>query len=340
MNKFNVIYQTPNGPHTDFEFEYIENIILKNIIHKNHLDNNKYNIKIEDSLIIYSCDKLKPSNELTKYLNELKIYSLLHLSNEYQQHLAGYYKKAKVVLRTASWDISSSYKNVYTLPLGFQSGFYNKNYPEIIENDIEKKYIWSFIGQIKNDRNKMVEALKEIKPNYIYSISNWMSNDIITPSNLIDIYKKTIFIPSPFGNINFECFRTMEALEWGCIPVTTMFLGRDCYKYIYGDHPFIVGSDWQDCANQISILINNPKLLEQKQIQVKTWYNDFRKNLSLDVESILSGRLKDIKGKQFSYQKELNNDLYFKLKFNLKFKIMQNLNKTLRKVISIFNYAK
>ncbi|HFT1527991.1 TPA: hypothetical protein ACHWKK_001943 [Providencia stuartii] len=342
MKKIDIIYQTSSGPQTDFEFEYIENVIFKNIKHENHFNENKYDINKKNPLVIYSCDRMKPDIDLLNYLNVMKEYSLLHLSNEYQQHLAKYYKKAKVVFRTASWDVFSSFDNVYTLPLGFQSGFYNKKLCNTNSDDAlkEKEYIWSFIGQIKNDRKAMSDALEKIKPSYIHSSSSWMSNDILSSAETIEIYKKTIFIPSPFGNINFECFRTMEALEWGCIPVTTMFLGRDCYKYIYGDHPFIVGKNWLDCANQITYLIKNPKLLEEKQKLVNVWYKEFRNNLASDVKAILSGELDKVKGKQFLYQHELRKDYYFKLRFFFKFYLAQNIKRIFIKINAKFNHDK
>lgn len=337
-----IIYQTKKGPQTDFEFEYIENIIFKNVTHNNHFDEGRYDLTIENSIIIYSCDELKPNVDLINYLNKINSYSLFHLSNEYQQHLAKYYKKAKTVFRTASWDIFSALDNVYTLPLGFQSGFYNDepfNNNET-DNPKEREYIWGFIGQIKNDRKKMVDALASITPNYIHCSTSWMSNDTLTSNETIEIYKKIIFIPSPFGNINFECFRTMEALEWGCIPVTTMFLGRDCYRYIYGDHPFIVGKDWEDCASQVTNLINNPRLLKEKQRQVKIWYDNFRTTLALDIEAILSDKPENINSQQFQYQRELRKDYYFKLRFFFKFYLAQNIKRVFIKIKSRFNYDK
>ncbi|EMI5490992.1 hypothetical protein REJ26_002106 [Providencia stuartii] len=87
MNKIDIIYQTSSGPQTDFEFEYIENVIFKNIKHENHFNVNKYDINKKNPLVIYSCDRMKPDIDLLNYLNVIKEYSLLHLSNEYQQHL-------------------------------------------------------------------------------------------------------------------------------------------------------------------------------------------------------------------------------------------------------------
>ncbi|PZP42104.1 MAG: hypothetical protein DI598_17340 [Pseudopedobacter saltans] len=142
-----------------------------------------------------------------------------------------------------------------------------------------------------------------------------MQNENKTPVEVIEYYKNMIFIPSPKGNIYFECNRTMDALEWGCIPVSIKFLGEDCYKYLYGDHPFIIGDKWSDVAQQMKDLINNPKKLRLKQIEVFNWYQNFKKELADDISYIVNGEFKKIKGVQFAYQRRVKKNIWLRWRF-------------------------
>ncbi|MBF7696388.1 glycosyltransferase family 47 protein [Acinetobacter rathckeae] len=312
MNSKNVIYQTPEGPCTDFEFEFIDKVLLSKIPHQNYFDKNQLSLYLDSPIIVYSSDSFFIDKKFKKYINKLNQPILIHLSNESQWHTTFYYNKAQAVIRTASWNIFTD-GNVYSFPLGFQSGYLNKQNSVNYNND--RKYHWCFCGQVKSDRKTMLKNFTDIHPNFTFNNKGWLSNDSLSTHQLIDIYKNSIFALCPLGNINFECFRTMEALEYGCIPVTTEFLGRDCYKYIYGDHPFIVAKDWADAKNQVLILLTDQDALIKKQQEVWDWYTKFKIELSNDLYNIVNNDINNVKGKQFLYQKEVKSDFLFKLKF-------------------------
>lgn len=313
--KYHLIYQTNDGGETDFELQYINECLFPALTDKElHYDGGHLKTYPKDgiSVIIYSTNSLRLKTSVMHYINQFEKPILLHLSNESQNHFAHYYKNAKAVLRSASWNPFSSYVNVFTVPLGFQSGYLN------IKSDLfmprDRPIIWSFAGAIKYDRGEMLNQFASITPNWSYQSTDW-GKGMKTTSDLIDIYKNTVFAPTPFGNVNFECFRTMESLEWGCIPVSIEFLGEDCYKYIYGDHPFIIGKDWQDAADKMKLLLEDPIALREKQLEVWQWYTGFKKELAQDVAHIVNGQPEKVRGKQFQYQRQASSNRKLKWRF-------------------------
>ena len=81
-----------------------------------------------------------------------------------------------------------------------------------------------------------------------------MSYDALEAEKIL-VYKETTFAPCPFGFVNPDSFRIMEVLEFGCIPIVKKFNNVDYYKYVFGDHPFIVVKDWKEAPGIMSNLI-------------------------------------------------------------------------------------
>ncbi|MGJ1248430.1 hypothetical protein [Sphingobacterium sp. UBA7038] len=310
----NIIYQTSEGSETDFEFAFNEDVIFSKLTHQNFFDKGCLQLVKENAIVVYSSNYLRISPSFEKYLNKLDEYVLLHCSNESLNHLTGYYKKAKAVLRSGGWNPNITRNNVFSVPLAFQSEFLNVSKKQIDFLN-QRFYVWSFFGSLKGDRTIMYEQLKSVGPYFHFQSKGWMDPDNKTPEDVISYYKNSIFVPSPAGNIYFECNRTMDALEWGCIPVSIKFLGEDCYKYLYGDHPFIVGENWEDVARQMNELLSDPIKLKEKQRTVNTWYTNFKSQLAEDVEAIVTGNFNKISGKQFLYQRKSKNNWKLRWRF-------------------------
>ncbi|RZF61679.1 glycosyltransferase family 47 protein [Sphingobacterium corticibacterium] len=319
MVNYNVVFATEVGSETDFEYEYITEVLLRDvkinqILSKNNSD---HAVQKNDAIIIYSCNRRNLSDDQHQIFKVFDKPILMHLSNENQNHKSRYYKKAKAVLRSASWNPYTFYPKVYTVPVGFQSGYLNKS-PDSL-SFIDRKYIWCFAGAMKFDRHEMLKSFSDITPHWTFQSKGWQGSTYKTTSELIEVYKSSVFAPSPFGNINFECFRTMEALEWGCIPVTVKFLGEDCHKYIFGAHPFIVADNWDAAAEVVRSYLLNPDALYKKQKEVFEWYQKFKDSLARDVNKIVQEEFEGLEGTQFDYQKRLKYNYKLKWKFTKHF---------------------
>jgi hypothetical protein len=307
-----VVFQTKSGAQTEFEFEYMDKVLFSKIDKKYFFDDNKLELIKENPLIIYSFDGRFLPKRFIEYFKKNKNYILFHCSNEGLNHNTGYYSKAKVVLRSGGWDPNITRNTVFSVPFGFQSGFFNTEKEKL--NLSKKDLAWSFFGAVKSNRIAMKTAIDKVSPNFHFATSGWNSADKKGPKEIAEYYKRSVFIPNPFGNIHFDCFRAMEGLEYGCIPVCVKFHGFETYKYIFGNHPFIIGKNWEAAAQKMQALMNDPVALRKKQTEVWEWYQKFKEDLSSDIKKIVEGNTKNLAGKQFYYQS--------KAKFNIPLRLM------------------
>lgn len=104
-----------------------------------------------------------------------------------------------------------------------------------------------------------------------------------------EICADSIFVLGPFGNLNPDTFRIMEALHRGAIPVSVKMGAIDCFKSIFRPkHPFIVGKDWEDAREQCRELLDEAATLLADQTMVERWFSKSLKNLSSDLGRILT----------------------------------------------------
>lgn len=246
---------------------------------------------VEDSheVILYSRIERSASPELLDHLNSQGAQRrvLFHLSDEKLRHRNSIYSRFDVVIRNYFDPRVAWRKNVVFLPLGWTAAF-----SEPIRRSGEApRHGWSFCGAVKADRETMVKVFDSIPQGFHYFSTGWDSPDQIAPEIVRDIYEDSIFVLCPQGNAHVDTFRVMEALQAGAIPVTTRFLGRDFFRYTFGDHPFIVEKTWQEAAARVKSIMTNPDeaLAYRKRVQV--WYQDYLNNLVVTVGDVISGRV-------------------------------------------------
>jgi hypothetical protein len=286
----NIIWQTTAGDYTNFELEYLQEYLFKNIEYTPIFDENKCEVFLDNSLIIYSSDEPELQQNLKNYLRKYDqlgyTYYILHLSNERRIHNFEYYKRAKHVFR-GYYDPRIVLDNVTVIPIGFKSGFLNKQ--SEINTVYDKEYIWTFIGQIamKYGREQMYNILKQIEPNYIHVTHTWNCQTALTVNESIEIYKKSIFAPCPAGWVNADSFRINEALEWGCIPVVVSHTDGDYFKNVYGNHPFLFANNWNEAYSKMIELCDDFDKLEEYRLEIQNFYRIFKSNLQNKIKDIL-----------------------------------------------------
>lgn len=297
MSVRNIIWQTSPGSQTDFEREYIEKILFSNIKFNNVIFDGKFSVLMENAIVILSQNEFSANERIVNYLNKLNNPVLLHLSGENLFPPQIIYSSASSIIRSY-FDPRLKSSNIFSIPLGFKSGFMNQK--SVINT--ERNLMWFFAGQIKSDRSIMLSVLEQMKPNFFYLTDSWESDKALSVSQMITYFTRSIFAPCPFGNINPDTFRVMESLEHGAIPVCIKFKGYDYFKFIFGDHPFILGEDWNDAFEKMKKLLGNSQKLIAKQKFVREWYQEFKNNLQLDIEQILNGTKENLVSQQFKYQ--------------------------------------
>lgn len=314
-----LLWKTESGNQTNFERQFIEELFESNSSDLEELVGlNRKNMPL---VAVYSSNDRVVKRSFLEYIKSQKNLYLVHLSNESLMHDVSYYRYSSGVLRSY-FDPGIKFENVFTIPLGYQTGF-KRNVTVSLESKANK-WIWVFVGQLKSDRLKMVNTLSNLKPNFLKPTDQFGGGGSgFTVNQMIDLYEDTNFVPCPSGNINPDTFRVMECLECGCIPVVVKFYRIDYFKYIYGDHPFVVGENWEDAASQIADLMSDAEKLKQKRRDVALWYESYKRDLKLDVCRIINGASIDqLESKQFKYQNSAKKSLYVRLIFWFNFRFV------------------
>ncbi len=332
---------------SNFENDYIFDLILsfskdyKVVTTEEFLNLDKDTQVRSKILIVYSPGDKKIFSEVDNFIKNISgKYSLIHLSDETLTDPLDHYEDADIILRSY-FNPKIKYSNCFTIPVGFQNG-----YQDSVKHHLEKKYIWSFLGQIYSTRKNMLNNMSYFKPSFLHITEKFMSGKSIPSLEAKKIYKDTIFAPCPFGFINPDTFRVMEVLESGCIPIVKKMLFVDYNKYIFGDHPFIVINDWNKINKTIDYYISNPIELEKKQKEVSEWYEVFKIELSKDIENIFSNNIKNLKSRQFSYQKQKSLNLirsvifyyWFDLKKKYYFVKIQKKLKNIKNILKVYKF--
>ena len=68
--ELNVIWQTQNGDQTTFEYDYLNEILLKNLKFNKFFDNSTFSTIKNNSIIVYSTDQSSISEDFKNYLKK------------------------------------------------------------------------------------------------------------------------------------------------------------------------------------------------------------------------------------------------------------------------------
>lgn len=281
---FNLIWQTNSGDETDFEKEYISNIVFNQIDKELHFDNKSYTKILDNSIIVYSNNSNNIDESFLKYISKVKEQTsklyLYHLSNENDHHDASYYTLADLVIRPYYHKHLDQYNNIQYVPLGFKSGFLNI---DNLSYNIENKNInLCFIGQPKSDRNELIDTIQQSDSKFLHLTNSWNCSTSLSVKDCKEIYKKTKFSPCPMGFVHADSFRIMESLESGSIPILKNYNNLEYFTKVYGDSPIPIVNSWEEIINYNRIPSN---LYSELYNNILSWYSNFKINLSLNIKS-------------------------------------------------------
>lgn len=285
MSTLNLIWQTNLKDQNGFEVEYITKVLFSKFSIINHFDELRYESVVDNSLIIYSCDSREIDPNFIGYLNKfLKrgfFFFLLHLSNENLNHNCWYYSKANYVFRSY-FDPSIKQRNVMFLPLGFQSGYFNK--AETITACNERDIDVTFIGHPKSDRFEMLQQIEKLEPVFTHKTREWNCSSSLSIEECIEVYRRTKYAPCPMGNAHQDSFRLFEVLEWGCVPILKrLHNGIDYLTPVFGKHSLTVIDSWEE----IPEIVNQANYCELMQL-TRQWYIEFKTGLQNKIQDIIN----------------------------------------------------
>lgn len=163
------------------------------------------------------------------------------------------------------------------IPLGYVSGFKNNNRVKTID---ERTINASFVGEIKNDRHKMITTFNKNMKNVKLIVSRTFWSDLkqnaVKSDQLFDLYNNSIFVPIGRGNIKLDCFRFYEAVVAGAIPVVVGHPQEILETYHFsGRHPYMITSTtWEGACDACNTLLNEKNELQNIQDKNFAWWKN------------------------------------------------------------------
>ena len=152
-------------------------------------------------------------------LDKLNIpFHILHLSDEFGNDDITFYSflMCKSVIRNYLRDDLPDLSHIHVIPLGYH------HKPMITNKTWEsRELMWSFHGTDWFDRSKQLQPLSTFVPHSCHLQPDWNHVSATKPQQYVNHLSNSKFCPILRGN-NDETFRLYEALEAGCLPVTTI----------------------------------------------------------------------------------------------------------------------
>ncbi len=214
---------------------------------------------------------------------------VIQLSDEFyfedlqiHNNLANY---CELFLRQHHFGNYSYTMNTIQMPLGYCNGIEVKD--ENILSVFDRKYTWSFIGEMKSDRWDLVNSFN--------SIDGGFYGSGLTKSEMTNIYLNSVFAPSGRGNSSLNCFRLYETSLMGCIPVVVGSKEELDITFMYEENPPWIFSDtWENASTQCFELIKNKDQLQEIQNKNLLWWKTRINNISEKITNIFEKENKSI----------------------------------------------
>jgi hypothetical protein len=149
------------------------------------------------------------------------------------------------------------------LPLGYVSGMIPQctQGPNCRNAHASKQHTFAFVGQIKSDRQEMLDVWKEAFGCSCVEVSktDWSNPraQLVDPKRLGDLYAMSWFVPVGRGNRSLDCFRIYEAIVSGAIPVVRGYERELKETFAYGTEGFtlVTAESWEEARDKCALLL-------------------------------------------------------------------------------------
>jgi len=294
MSKITIIYDN----YAYWEKDYIKELFIKlqcetiyvvQEVLQNKLDDEEK--LINNNILVFSSNKYTFDKILSIVLR-IKPIIIVHLSDEGGKkpeytNLASYTKLLLHQYHFKHYPYNN-YNNIIQIPLGYMVNMFDnkQSLTTKVKPLSERKYKWSFVGNMKKDRYELVNTFsKRINENFV-------GNNIKSP-DMFNIYNDSIFVPNGRGNVTIDCFRIYEAILSGSIPVIVCEESEfnDTFHYNNDIPPFILAKTWDDAVNKCEYLLNNTVELENVQKTNYEWLQRKIESIRKNIYSILGDNI-------------------------------------------------
>lgn len=297
-----VIYTSKNHEN-DWEADYIK-VDLCSGMEIEYIDLDKVISHVEEHpelkenhIFAFSSNEIS-YEDVVKIVDTIKPLVILHMSDEWaydgNERYLNLADKTKLLMRQYNvkrYNIQP-YPNIYHIPLGYMVKFLNGT-PSTDRDDIrpvtDRKYNWSFIGNMKQDRQEMIDTFKKDLPNYYIEKTS--------ADKMFEIYNDSVFVLNGRGNVSINCFRIYEAAVSGAIPVIvgdwdeireTLNMGNHDNIVDYNNiPPFIYEKTWDDAVIRCKKLLDNPDMLQDMQKDILIWWNNIVNDMQHQIRKTI-----------------------------------------------------
>ncbi len=256
------------------------------------VDDMKFEKFIDNSIIVV-CAIQENMMPYFKKLHEMHYkFGIILLSDECYKCPTDFYQYAQFVFRNFWHKKFNDDPHVVCFPLGYKQGFWNNCSQRVIKEATQRKYCWSFAGQVggKPTRTTMIDRMKRISPFYVHEIHTFADSRSLGTKEYRELLLESIFVPCGCGYWNIDSFRVCEALECGCIPIVETF-PLDYFKKFFGNHPFLAVDSWDQAPELMKQLLTDPVALESKRLECMRWWDEYKKNLKKTFTEIIKNTI-------------------------------------------------
>lgn len=202
-------------------------------------------------------------------------FGIIHLGDQNLEDNTDCYNfpSCKFVFRNEGLKpLSSSYKHVFEVPIGYRHDFRNDL---IADNSTgTRDYNWSFIGT----HSQLSECGLMNHDNF--KVNNGIIHSLYEDESELDMedYRDCLlnsrFAICPVQEGHVDSCVVYEALQCGCIPVVLYNTGLHNKKV-----PFVMESSWSLCSQTMNKWIQED-CVDTKRKECLSWWNDYKNQLS------------------------------------------------------------
>ncbi len=265
------------SPEGSWEEDWIQEMLSEVQADIHTIVDGNHEVFLDKSIIVTSHpNKEKYQEYFSEYKKRGLKFGVIHLSDETYDHPCDFYDGVPFVIRNYWHKKFANAQNVSFLALGYKRTFWD-GFTGHIKKAEERKYNWSFAGQIKKStRVSMIKNMRKIPHYHIHEIFDFNSPDALSASNYRDLLLESIFVPCPRGWWNLDSFRLSEALECGCIPIVEKS-PLDYFSKLFGtSYPFPSLTSWKELQKIIRPLLEDPERLEQLRLDCYNWWMNYK----------------------------------------------------------------
>jgi hypothetical protein len=228
----------------------------------------------DDNSIHVVSSNWRPLPAYEDYFRECRVRChrlvLIHTSDEWFSGGYALYRHFDAVIRNFATALARQ-EGIWTIPEGYANGTRTAG---ALRPVTERRYVWSFTGEIKASRVDMASAFSGLEPNFLAGTASIHTDGgkKLSKTEFDDVLENTIFSPCPMGNAILETWRLYESLELGCIPIIETRATLDYFSGLFGPHPIPSFTHWDAACRYVENALADSSSLQRKQLEIRNWW--------------------------------------------------------------------